>query len=379
MVYDRRMKRLQLNQILKDLQKKIVFIVGPRQVGKTWLALEAGKHFSKTTYLNYDHFEDQEIIKTETWPRTTELLILDELHKMPGWKNYLKGLYDTKKEHLKILVTGSARLDAFRQTGDSLAGRFFAQRLMPFTLAELKKQNTKMPLERFLERGGFPEPFLADDPVDAKRWRNQYIDGLIRTDILGFDLIHDLAAIKTLYELLRRSVGSTVSFASLGRDAGISPVTSARYINILESLFIVFRITPFTRNIGRSLLKSPKIYFFDTPLIVGNEGAIFENHVAISLLKHVYALNDLMGENYELRYLRTKDGREVDFCICRDENIEYVVEAKCGDTKVSAGLSYFCEHYDLKGKQLVKNIRRPRSVGKIDIDSAEEWLAGLFL
>jgi predicted AAA+ superfamily ATPase len=132
------MHRKQIIQIKKDLNKKIVFIVGPRQVGKTWLAKEIGKDFKKTTYLTYDRFEDREIIKTETWPNSTELLILDELHKMNGWKNYLKGIFDTKLTHLKILVTGSARLDSFRKTGDSLAGRFFTHHLMPFSMAEFK-------------------------------------------------------------------------------------------------------------------------------------------------------------------------------------------------------------------------------------------------
>ena len=105
------MYRKQLNYILEDLNKKIVFIIGLRQVGKTWLALEAGENFKHTTYLNYDSFKDREIIKKAYWPETTELLILDEIHKMPDWKNFLQGIYDTKSDRLKILVTGNARLD----------------------------------------------------------------------------------------------------------------------------------------------------------------------------------------------------------------------------------------------------------------------------
>lgn len=135
------MYRKQIESILKDLNKKIVFLVGPRQVGKTWITLEIGKLFKKTTYLNYDRFEDRQIIKNEAWPQITELLIFDELHKMPEWKNYLKGVFDTKPENLKILATGSARLDMFRQTGDSLAGRFFTHRLMPFSISELQKES----------------------------------------------------------------------------------------------------------------------------------------------------------------------------------------------------------------------------------------------
>ena len=183
------MYRKQIEQIIKDLKKKIVFIVGPRQVGKTWLAHEIGKRFNNTTYLNYDSFEDHQIIKRESWPLSTELLILDELHKMQGWKNYLKGVFDTKSDNLKLLVTGSARLDLFRQAGDSLAGRFFTHRLLPFSISELREFSISEDINRFIQRGGFPEPFLADNEIYAKRWRNQYIDGLIRTDVLDFEKV----------------------------------------------------------------------------------------------------------------------------------------------------------------------------------------------
>jgi predicted AAA+ superfamily ATPase len=170
--------------------------------------LEVGKRFGNTTYLNYDSFEDRQIIKDESWLSSTELLILDELHKMPGWKNYLKGLFDTKSERLKILVAGSARFDAFRQTGDSLAGRFFAHRLLPFSPSELKEDPIGNDVERFIQRGGFAEPFLAEHEVDAKRWRNLYIDGLVRTDILDFERVHDFKKMQMVFELLRRGVGS---------------------------------------------------------------------------------------------------------------------------------------------------------------------------
>src|SRR5437868_1125290 len=114
------MNRIQKLYILKDLEKKLVFLVGPRQVGKTWLAKNIAADFQKSVYLNYDKLTDKEIIRSESWLPSTELLILDELHKMEGWKNYLKGIFDTKPPHLRILVTGSSRLDIFDHLGDSL-------------------------------------------------------------------------------------------------------------------------------------------------------------------------------------------------------------------------------------------------------------------
>lgn len=373
------MRRQQIDQIIGDLDKKIVFIVGPRQVGKTWLAKEIGRRFNHCMYLSYDRFEDQQIIKSESWPNRTELLILDELHKMPAWKNYLKGVFDTRAEKLRILVTGSARLDAFRQTGDSLAGRFFAHRLLPFSMAEIKNHAEYAIIDRFIERGGFPEPFLAESEIDARRWRNQYIDGLVRTDILNFENISDLNSIKIIFEILRRSVGSPLSIASIARDAAISPATATRYISILEALFILFRIYPYSNNIRRSILKAPKAYFYDSALIVGNIGARFENHLALSLLKHVYASNDCLGDTLELKYLRTKEGREVDFCLCRDQQVEMAIDAKCGRATISSGLAWYCEKYNLKGIQVVKELKREQSVGNIDLVDAEKFLKELYL
>lgn len=373
------MYRKQIKPIIKDLHKKIVFIVGPRQVGKTWLALEIGKRFDNTAYLNYDSFEDRQIIKDETWLQSTELLILDELHKMPGWKNYLKGVFDTKPQNLKILVTGSARLDMFRQSGDSLAGRFFAHRLLPFSISELQTDPISNDMERFIQRGGFPEPFLSEDEIEAKRWRNQYIDGLIRTDILDFERIHDLRKMQMAFELLRRRVGSPISYTSIAGDVNASPTTIIKYVQILEALYIIFRVAPFSRNIARSILKEPRIYFFDNGLIIGDDGAKFENFVALSLLKHVFGKIDYEGESFELKYLRTKDGKEVDFCLIDDDQIVEVIEAKTRDSNISSNLNYFCGKYDLKGVQVVKELKRERTLGEIDIVKASSYLRELFL
>jgi len=373
------MYRKQIKSIIKDLNKKIVFIVGPRQVGKTWLALEVGKRFENTTYLNYDSFEDSQIIKDESWLQSTELLILDELHKMPGWKSYLKGVFDTKSKNLKILVTGSARLDTFRQTGDSLAGRFFIHRLLPFSISELQEDPISNDIERFIQKGGFPEPFLSEDEIDVKRWRNQYIDGLIRTDVLDFERIHDLRTMQMVFELLRRRVGSPVSYASIARDVNSSPTTINKYVQILEALYIIFKVIPYSKNIVRSVLKEPKIYFFDNGLVVGDDGAKFENFIALSLLKHVFGKVDYEGENFELKYLRTKDGKEVDFCLTNNDQIVEVIEAKIRYSNISKNLNYFCERYHLKGVQIVKELKRERTIGEIDIRKSHPYLKGLFL
>ncbi len=373
------MNRKQTEQIKKDLAKKMVFLVGPRQVGKTWLANGISKDFTNPVYLNFDRAEDREIIRKESWLQNTDLLILDELHKMKNWKNYLKGVFDTKNEKLKILVTGSARLNTFRQSGDSLAGRFFLHRLLPFSLSEIKNQAIEVDIQKFITRGGFPEPLFSDTDTDADRWRQQYFDGLLRTDILDFETVHDFRAIQTTLELLRKKVGSPISYASLALDVQVSPATVRKYIEIFESLYIVFRVTPYSKNIARSILKEAKLYFYDTGLVLGDQGAKFENFVGVSLLKHVWGKTDYLGKNFNLNYIRTKEGKEVDFALTENNELSELIEVKYADGNLSKNLKYFSDKYKIKGTQIVNELKRERVVDNIEIVSAEKYLKDLFL
>ena len=369
----------QQNQIIKnDLKKKMVFLTGPRQVGKTWLSQNISNDYEIFSYLNYDSPHDRKIITNTSWLPDTQLLILDELHKMPHWKNYLKGLYDTKPSHTHILVTGSARLEAFRSSGDSLAGRYFRHRLNPFSAAEIEN-SAEATLDHLMERGGFPEPFLAESIEDASRWRMQYVDGLIRTDILDFEKIHDFKAIQLTLEMLRNRVGSPVSHASLARDIGCAPNTVKRYIEILESLFIIFRVSPYHRNIARSILKEPKIYFYDTGLVNADQGIRYENMIALSLLKHVNAIEDNRGKRARLHYLRTKEKKEVDFVLAIERKPLQLIEAKLSESGVSSSLKYFQRKYSLPAKQVVRYLKHEHSVEGIEVRRAIDFLKSLEL
>lgn len=372
------MRRVQYSYILKDLSKKMVFLVGPRQAGKTWLAKEIAKSFKHPVYLNYDRREDRTIIDSEAWLESTDLLVIDELHKMPGWKQYIKGVFDTKPKHMAVLVTGSARLDTFQSTGESLAGRYFVHHLLPLAPAELYNTSYGQDIDRLLQRGGFPEPFLADTDQEADRWRLQYVNGLIREDILDFEQIHNLRAIQLILDLLRDRVGSPISYASIAGDVGVSPSTARKYLQILEALYIVFRVTPFTKNIARSLLKEPKIYFFDTGMVANDPGKRFENLVATCLLKYVYERRDYVGQRVALHYLRTKEGKEVDFCVIKDNTVEYLLEAKYTNQAIDPSLKYFSEKYTLAATQLIKETKREYKVNeRITLRDARNFLKEL--
>jgi predicted AAA+ superfamily ATPase len=372
------MERKQLSYILKDLEKKMVFITGPRQVGKTWLAKKVAEQFSKSVYLNYDSFDDREIIIKEGWPASTGLLIFDEIHKMTNWKNYIKGIFDTKPDSLHILVTGSARLDIFRQSGDSMAGRFFNHRLMPFSYKEISEKSSGL-IDKLIIRGGFPEPFITESETDADRWRMQYIDGLIRTDILDFEQVHNLRAVQTILEMLRRRVGSPVSIKAIAEDVQLSPTTVKRYIDILEALYIVFRITPYSRNIARSLLKEPKIYFYDNGMVIGDEGSRFENMMAISLLKHVYGITDYLGKKTNLHYIRTRDGEEVDFCIVENDVVKKIIEVKSGGKDYGSYLKKIHVKYNLPACVVIKDLKRDFKDGAIEVMRPEIFLDEMYL
>ena len=379
--------RYLIPSLLTDLPRKMVLLTGPRQVGKTTLAKQLGDHFERPVFLNYDVAEQAHRIERMSWLPSSDYVLLDELHKMPQWKNYLKGVYDGRPADQALFVTGSARLDTFRQTGDSLAGRYFSYRLHPYSVKELTAHAGISPvvaLDRLLRFGGFPEPLFAGTDADHIRWQNQYFSDFLREDILEFGRIHELRSMRLLVEMLRSRTGSPLSYLSLARDLNLSPITVRRYVEILEALHIVFVVTPYHRNIARALSKAPKLYFYDWTYIQNNPAASFENLVAIHLRKHLDFLNDTQGWQSQLHYVQTTSGKEVDFVVASGSGeLIGAVEVKWGDSKPSYSLRELAQQLpDLKAVQLVYQMTTPYKVDvtdaqTIEVHPAAAWLASL--
>ncbi|GJM06340.1 MAG: ATPase [marine bacterium B5-7] len=352
------MERYLSHHILSDLDNKIVLLSGPRQVGKTTLAKQL---FDAHDYLNFDAVEDRLQLQKKQWDRTKDLIIFDELHKKQDWKQWLKGIYDTEGIPPKLLVTGSARMDTHQKVGDSLAGRYFQHRLHPFDLKEalpLKEWDMETCFNQLWHCSGFPEPFLKGDPAYYKRWRRSHLNIILRQDLIDMNTVSDIQSIETLVAMLKKRIGGTVSYANLARDLGRDINTIKRWLLLLENLYIIFRVTPYHKNVARALMKEPKFYFYDWTY-AEDDGARLENMVASALLKELNYLTDTRGIEAMLHFVRTKEGKELDFLIVQDEKPTHLIEVKTSDSDPSPHFKHFAKFFPgVDNIQLVRHLKR---------------------
>lgn len=373
------MRRYLESDIKTYLSKKIVLLMGPRQVGKTTLAMRLSK---KHAYYNYDIRKDIAVFRRQEWDRSKPLLIFDELHKMKNWKLWLKGLYDEgAHKRQQILVTGSARLDIAKKMGDSLAGRFFSFRLYPLDLKELGKTSIDENYKKLISVSGFPEPFFDGSEKFYNIWRKTHSDLILRQDILSLEQVRDLDGIELLAELLAQRVGSPISIHSLREDLDRDDKTIKRWLQILENLYIVFRIAPKAKNVARGLKKASKYYFYDTARIDGDESLKLENLVALSLKKELDYLEDAHGLMSELSFVKTKDHKEIDFLIERKGRKPLLIEVKLSDGNASKNFNLFQKFFPgAEQFQLVKNLERNFSTRSgVHVQSALNFLSNLDL
>ena len=374
------MDRYLKDPLVEEIDKKILLLTGPRQCGKTTLSKMLTTDFQ---YINHDLAEHRLLLAEKSWDREKALIIFDELHKMHEWKSWLKGIYDVEGIPPGLMVTGSARLDAFRKVGDSLAGRHFQFRLHPIDLKEaLAYSDLEAPdiFTRLMAVGGFPEPFLNGTTRYYNRWKRSHIDLILKEDLLTLSAVRDIQSIETLIELLRSRVGSPVSSNSLARDLHKSPNTIQSWLKLLEDLYVIFRVTPYHKNIARSILKEPKFYFYDNGMVMGDDGIKLENLVACALLKEIHRCQDVEGENCRLHYVRNKDGQEIDFLVTRANKPERLIEVKWADSSLSPHFKKFFPRAQLKRVQVVGELKQSKSYPSAErIEPAIKFLSELSL
>jgi predicted AAA+ superfamily ATPase len=328
-------------QVCRDLNRKMVFVGGPRQVGKTTMA----KHLlgsNQKGYLNWDIPKQREAILKIELP-DTPMWVFDEVHKYKNWRNFLKGIYDQFNHSHKILVTGSAHLDYYRRGGDSLQGRYHYLRLNPLSIAELGITDEKS-FDDLLRLGGFPEPYFGGSDIESKRWSREYRQRLIHEDLISIETVRDLGSLELLMLRLPALVGSPLSINALREDLQVSHKTVSNWLDIFTRLYAIFRIPPFGAPSIRAVKKEQKHYHYDWTLIEDN-GLRFENMVAVHLQKWVQYEQDTKARDIELRYFRDIDGREVDFIVIENGKPMQAIECKWGDAEISKNLKYFKAHF----------------------------------
>lgn len=319
---------------------ELVFLGGPRQVGKTTFSQSLLPRFrgDHPTYLNWDDPEHRSRILAKDWPPEEKLIVLDELHKYARWRNLIKGYYDTQKHNHTFLITGSARLDHYRKGEDSLLGRYHYYRLHPFSLPEVGFGSEA--LTSLLKFGGFPEPFLKQSERTLRRWHLLRLHRVIREDLTDLERVREITLLEQLAKALPTKVGSPLSIKSLSEDLGTDFKTTLRWITILENLYFAYRIAPFGAPKIRAVKKEQKLYLWDWSQIP-TPGARFENLVASHLLKYCHYQEDTEGHRMELRFLRDTDKREIDFVVLKDKEPIFAVECKTGEKNLSPHISYF--------------------------------------
>ncbi len=402
-----RKKTISIYKSIVDL-KSMVFLVGPRQSGKTTLSKKIQSLFANSVYFNWDIIKDKKKVindpaffeKVQRNDNSKPLIVYDELHKYSEWKNYLKGIYDEFYDDYKILVTGSGRLDLFQKGKDSLAGRYLLLHLFPFTLNELtkKKRNKIAGLDvkscllvnkksddfqiwnQLFQTGGFPEPFTKGTETFFNQWTNLYMNQIISEDIRSFADIKYIDKLELLYSLLPDRIGSPLSINSLAKDLQVAFDTVKKWLLLFNQAYLTFHISSWSHKISRSILKEKKIYLFNYPEIE-DKSSRFENMVALELYRLVTIWNDLGYGKYGLFYIRDKDKKEVDFLITYKNKPVLLVEVKLSETKVIKTLKNFQLKLKIPAIQLVnepnvfismKNDRFPYI-----IISAHDWLSSL--
>lgn len=386
--------------------KQMIFIAGPRQAGKTTLAKTIADTYTNSLYYNYDIIDEKrQVIENPFFYESLNrkdaslpLVIFDELHKYPDWKNYLKSVFDRDGDNYHFIISGSGRLDIYQKGGDSLAGRYLLFYLWPFTVAELAGNNlefktfmenptavhpaahdTQTIWKNLMRFSGFPEPYLKMDEQFYRMWSNTYKKQLLREDIRDLTSIRSMENVELLFSLLPSKIGNPLSMANLANDLHVAFDSVKSWIEIFERFFLVFCLSPWKKKIARAITKEKKLYLFDYARIQ-SESAKLENMIAVELFRAVTNWNDIGLGDFSLHYVRNREKEEVDFLIANNQEPFLLIEAKQSEISPAKSLIKFQKKLNVPAVQLVglpdvcKLVSNDEDL-KILIISADHWLS----
>ncbi len=360
----------------KFLNNRISLLSGPRQIGKTTLSkLFLKSQNQQANYFNWDSytvkrkFANNPLFFIEDLPDLSnvadkQFIVFDELHKHVRWKNILKSYYDEFNEQIQFIVCGSAKLDTFRKSGESLIGRYFMFKMFPLGPKDIVEgENFKIEeqwspekppkifdpenifkdaVKELYNLTGFPEPFLKGERNFYNRWQKAHISLLTREEIRDLTKISDITRLQILSMLLPERVTSPISIKNLSDTLEAAHSTVKLWLNALENVYLIFSLPPYSNKISRAIKKERKFYFWDWGILKDN-GKKFENFIAVQLYRTVTAWNEWGIGYFDLYYLRTKDGKEVDFLITNYNEPIILVEAKYSGKNIDKNLNYFHE------------------------------------
>lgn len=342
----------------KWLGNRMLFLSGPRQVGKTTLVTQTLCQDTQA-YYNWDNrkvriaYQKDSDFFTNT---ESSWICFDEIHKRPRWKDILKGIYDSHKNRYRFVIIGSARLDTFKKSGDSLVGRYFHTHLFPLNIADFAKIDPFLPenplrlitqavdlkdaknLDGLLNLGGFPEPFFSGSEQFWKRWSSNHHDLIITEDIRDLTHITEIDKMEALLQMLEPSIGQPISYRNLSLDLETTHGSIRRWLEMLGKVQLIFPVPPYHKKIRRAYKQEKKWYYVDWRAAEKN---IFENYIASSLYRAVTLYSDRFGEKMTLHFVRTHDGTEVDFLICKNNKPWLLIEGKEGTPQISSAIHRF--------------------------------------
>ncbi len=336
-------KRDIYRHVLRALGRQAaVALIGPRQVGKTTLALEIAEN-REAVYLDLESMEDREKLKNPALflvRNEDKLVILDEIHRLPELFQTLRGLIDQgRRKGLRagrFLILGSASIDLLRQSGESLAGRIEYIDMQPFNVLETGAEE-RADLERLWLRGGFPDSYLAESDEDSHAYRRNFIRTYLERDVSQFGPRIPAEALERLWTMLAHNQGQTLNASRLASSLSVTAPTVSNYVDLLADLLLVRRLPPFHANVKKRLVKSPRVYVRDSGLTHALLGLADANqlsgHPVYGASWEGFVIENLLccaPERTAASFYRTAAGAEMDLVLNLPGGQRWAVEIKSG-------------------------------------------------